>query len=341
MLPDHQDGDSGRRGVHRRRDPGRLFPAGRELGRALAVPLLLEPGERLHQRDHRHRPARPGGFRPGRAGAGDDQRVRAVVPLPGLGGLPAGSPVRVTSNAARLVSQVLAGEVWPALADRHGFRVGPDGQPFSLPGMGGVTLGVHCGDPATGYASDHLEPGASVRHRDPGANMALQFLTCVGNQVRVESGPAAGAVGHVIGQHAYVLVDFAGADMSGITTGDQVTVIATGQGLTLAQHPAATVPAEAIGAGAGMVSEYANTDLMGAYAGLGEDLSLGLEGLRIGDIVALEDSDHRYGRGYRAGYLTIGVISTGQCLLFGHGPGPSSLMSGPADAFRLVTEPGA
>ena len=75
--------------------------------------------------------------------------------------------------------------------------------------MGGVTLGVHCGDPATGYASDHLEPGASVRHRDPGANMALQFLTCVGNQVRVASGPAAGAIGHVIGQHAYVLVDFA------------------------------------------------------------------------------------------------------------------------------------
>jgi len=234
--------------------------------------------------------------------------------------------VRVSSNATRLVSQVLAGEVWPALADRHGFRVGPDGQPFSLPGMGGVTLGVHCGDPATGYASDHLEPGASVRHRDPDANMALQFLTCVGNQVRVESGPATGAVGHVIGQHAYVLVDFAGADSGGITTGDQVTVMATGQGLALSQHPAvtvkncspglladlpggsradgrlevhvaATVPAEAVGAGAGMVSEYANTDLMGAYAGLGEDLSLGLEGLRIGDIVALQDADHRYGRG--------------------------------------------
>jgi len=74
------------------------------------------------------------------------------------------------------------------------------------------------------------------------------------------------------------------------------------------------VPAEAVGAGAGMVSEYANTDLMGAYAGLGEDLSLGLEGLRIGDIVALQDADHRYGRGYRPGYLTIGVISTGQCM---------------------------
>jgi hypothetical protein len=278
--------------------------------------------------------------------------------------------VNVGSNAERLVTQVLTGEVWPALADRHAYRAGPDGQPFVLPGMGGVTLGVHCGDPATGYASDHLEPGASVRHRDPGANMALQFLTCVGNPVRVESGPAAGAVGHVIGQHAYVLVDFPAAVMAGICTGDQVSVTAAGQGLVLDGHPAITVkncspgllaalpggtaadgrlevhvaaevPAEAIGAGAGMVSEYANTDLMGAYAGLGPDLSLGLERLRIGDIVALADADHRYGRGYRPGYLTIGVISTGQCMLFGHGPGPSTLLSGPAGAFRTVPDPDA
>ena len=278
--------------------------------------------------------------------------------------------MNVTANAGRLVRQVLTGEVWPPLADRHAYRVGPDGQPFVLPGMGGVTLGVHCGDPATGYASDHLEPGASVRHREAGPNMALQFLACVGNPARVESGPAAGAVGHVIGQHAYVLIDFADRVLDDLTTGDAITVTACGQGLALADHPqivvkncdpglleampggtladgrlavhvAARVPAEAIGAGAGMASEYANTDLMGAYAGLGEDLSLGLEGLRIGDIVALQDADHRYGRGYRPGYLTIGVISTGQCMLFGHGPGPSTLMSGPADAFHLVDDPAA
>jgi hypothetical protein len=275
--------------------------------------------------------------------------------------------VKVATNAARLVRQVLTGEVWPPLADRHAYRVGPDGQPFLLPGMGGVTLDVHCGDPATGYASDHLEPGASIRHRDPGANMALQFLTCVGNQVRVVSGPAAGATGHVIGQHAYVLADFTGPAAAELTTGDAVTVLAVGQGLVLSEHPqvvvkncdpgllaampggtrpdgrlevhvAARVPAEAIGAGAGMASEYANTDLMGAYAGLGADLSLGLEGLRIGDLVALADADHRYGRGYRPDYLTIGVISTGQCMMFGHGPGPSTLMSGPASAFCLVDD---
>ncbi len=275
--------------------------------------------------------------------------------------------MKVTTNAARLVRQVLTGEIWPPLADRHAYRVGPDGQPFLLPGMGGVTLDVHCGDPATGYASDHLEPGASIRHRDPGANMALQFLTCVGNEVLVVSGPAAGAAGHVIGQHAYVLADFPGLAGTDATAGDAVTVLAVGQGLVLPDHPqvvvkncdpgllaampggtrpdgrlevhvAARVPAEAIGAGAGMASEYANTDLMGAYAGLGPDLSLGLEGLRVGDLVALADADHRYGRGYRPDYLTIGVISTGQCMMFGHGPGPSTLLSGPASAFCLVDD---
>jgi Domain of unknown function (DUF4438) len=260
--------------------------------------------------------------------------------------------------------------VWPPLGDRHGFRVDPDGNAFLLPGMGGVTLGAHCGDPATGYAADHLEPGLSVRHRDPAANYALQYLACVGNTVVVTSGPAAGSEGFVIGQHAYVLADLPEQTLRSVTAGDQVTVFAVGQGLTLADHPAikvkncsprllaalaggtgpdgtlrvhvaARVPAEAIGAGAGMASEYANTDLMGAYEVGGEDLSLGLQSLRIGDVVALADQDHRYGRGYREGWLSIGVISTGSGRLFGHGPGPSTIMSGPADAFTIVDDPDA
>jgi hypothetical protein len=274
------------------------------------------------------------------------------------------APVKVASNQDRLVTQILAGEVWPPLGDRHAYRVDPEGHPFSLPGMGGVTLGVHCGDPATGYAADHVEPGLSVRHRDPGANMALQYLTCIGNVVRVAAGPAAGAEGFVIGQHAYVLVDMDASAMENVTTGDSVTVWARGQGLRLGEHSAITVkncsprlleglpgasrgdgrlevhvaavvPPEAMGAGVGMNSEYANTDLMGAYSGLPDDLSLGLEGLRIGDVVALVDQDHRYGRGHRAGWTTIGVISTGHCMAFGHGPGPSSILSGPTEAFDI------
>lgn len=273
----------------------------------------------------------------------------------------------LSTNRDRLLTQVLVGEVWPALGDRHAYRSDADGAPFVLPGMGGVTLGVHPGDPATGYAADHLEPGLSVRHRDQRANMALQYLSCVGNIVTIRNGPSAGARGRVIGQHAYVLVDLADADLEGVCTGDGVSVHAYGQGLKLLEHPdivvknadpelldslgihtgadgrlvvpvAARVPSEAVGAGAGMYSEFANTDLMGAYAGQGADLSLGLEGLRIGDVVALDEQDHRFGRGFRQEYMTIGVISTGHCRLFGHGPGPSTLLSGPAASFELVDD---
>jgi hypothetical protein len=276
----------------------------------------------------------------------------------------------LATNAGRLVRQVLRGEVWPPLADRHAYRADADGRPFLLPGMGGVTLGVHPGDPATGYAADHLEPGLSIRHREPAANYALQYLACVGNVVTVRSGPAAGATGRVIGQHAYILADLPDSDLEQVAAGDTVDVLAHGQGLRLERHPdivvknadpgllpalgvhtgddgrlavpvAVRVPAAAVGAGAGMVSEYANTDLMGAYTGQADDLSLGLESLRVGDVVALEDQDHRFGRGWRPGWLTIGIISTGHCRLFGHGPGPSSILSGPAGAFALVDEPAA
>jgi hypothetical protein len=125
--------------------------------------------------------------------------------------------------------------------------------------------------------------------------MAVQFLSCVGNEVTVSGGPAEGATGHVLGQHAYVLVDFTEAEAAELTTGDPVSIKAVGQGLRLTEHPsvvvkncspgliaampggttddgrlevhvAARIPAEAIGAGVGMISEYANTDLLGAYA---------------------------------------------------------------------------
>ena len=222
-------------------------------------------------------------------------RRRAWVSFP-LEAAGSGRAVKAATNAAGWSARSCPARSGPPLADRHAYRVGPDGQPFLLPGMGGVTLGVHCADPATGYASDHLEPGASIRHRDPAANMALQFLTCVGNEVRVAGGPGRGRARPRDRPARLRARRLPRGGRGQPATGDQVTVLATGQGLALADHPAiavkncdpgllaampggtrpdgrlevhvaARVPAEAIGAGAGMVSEYANTDLMGAYAG--------------------------------------------------------------------------
>lgn len=275
--------------------------------------------------------------------------------------------MKVSTNVEKLVTQILVGEVWPPLLDRHGFRVDANGHGFLLPGMGGVTLGVHCGDIATRMIGDHIEPGLSIRHGRESVNYALQFLTCIGNIVTVTSGPSRGKEGFVIGYHAYVLVDMADSHMSDVTTGDTVSIRAIGQGLKLIDHPnirvknvspqllegllggtnkrgrldihvVRKIPPQAIGAGSGMVSEYANTDLMGAYPELDESFSLGLEDLRIGDLVAMIDQDHSFGRGYREGWITIGVISTGSAALFGHGPGPSTIMSGPAEEFNLIID---
>ena len=99
--------------------------------------------------------------------------------------------------------------------------------------MGGVTLGVHPGDAAAGYAADHLEPGLSIRHRDArGELRRCSSSRCVGNVVTVRSGPAAGATGRVIGQHAYVLADFADDDLdAGLRAATRSSVHAVGQGL--------------------------------------------------------------------------------------------------------------
>jgi hypothetical protein len=54
---------------------------------------------------------------------------------------------------------------------------------------------------------------------------------------------------------------------------------------------------------------------------------LGLDSLRIGDIVAVPDHNHTWGRGYRPGATTIGLIIHGDSAWTGHGPGVLDLMS--------------
>jgi hypothetical protein len=53
----------------------------------------------------------------------------------------------------------------------------------------------------------------------------------------------------------------------------------------------------------------------------------GLSGLRLGDLVAIEDADHTFGRIFRTGAVSIGVVVHSCCTTAGHGPGVTSLMS--------------
>jgi hypothetical protein len=263
------------------------------------------------------------------------------------------------SNGADTVKVRLTAVVSPAqanaVADRSGTR-------RVRPGQGGVVLGHRIGGPAGRWASDHLEPGASLSHPDPAAYAALQALCCVGNRVVVRSGAATGAEGFVYGKHGGVLATFAESDLERLVPGDQVAVEAHGSGLSLVDFPevavhscspsllrallpevdtdgrlpidvAAALPPTVAAAGIGMPADSFNLDLdPAAYEQV--------HNLDFGSIVLLEEHDHRFGRVRRPGWLAVGAIAHGSSLGGGHGLGLITLISGPVDQFSVSVVPG-
>jgi hypothetical protein len=114
---------------------------------------------------------------------------------------------------------------------RGPYRITYDGKPVVVPGVGG-------------WEADHVEPGVSTvvneEKRDEGPNCAYNILACMGNQARVVSGEAKGAVGIVTGHHGgieHVLIDFAQETLEKLCIGDKILVKAYGQGLKLLDYP--------------------------------------------------------------------------------------------------------
>ncbi|MGL5717094.1 MAG: DUF4438 domain-containing protein, partial [Paraclostridium sp.] len=87
----------------------------------------------------------------------------------------------------------------------------------------------------------------------------------------------------------------------------------------------ATVPPYLMGSGIGSGSAYTGDyDIM--TADMEEIKRLGLDNLRFGDLVLLEDCDNMYGRGYLKGAVSIGVVVHSDCMKAGHGPGITTIM---------------
>jgi hypothetical protein len=264
-------------------------------------------------------------------------------------------------NDERLVELGIAAQVTHPRATGS-YSVDDYGHPIMLPGMSGVVGNARVGDLVFSWAADHLEPGVSAGCPDRGNHQALQFLACVGNEVRVLDGPAAGQVGTVTGKHAFVLIDFSLEALELLAPGDRLLVRSLGQGLQLLDHPevatrscspalarallsdaggklqvpvAGEIPAYLMGAGLGMSSEWANCDVMLTSRETIE--RHGFEGLRMGDVVVMTDQDHRFGRGYRKGFSAIGVVAHGgHAGVPGHGMGVATVLSGPSDQIETV-----
>lgn len=66
-----------------------------------------------------------------------------------------------------------------------------------------------------------------------------------------------------------------------------------------------------------------------------------LDKIRFGDFVALLDHDNRYGRAYRKGAITIGIVVHSDCRIAGHGPGVTTLMTCETSLIEPVIDPQA
>ena len=265
-------------------------------------------------------------------------------------------------NTNQLVKVAVIGEVASPVM-RFDYQVSHDGKALNLPSIGGITYNIKVGDLVRGWIGDHIEPGVSTINkearkddRNTPENAGYNILSCIGNEARVISGVAKGKKGTIIGMHGgaeHVLIDFSNDVIKKLVYGDKIQVIAYGMGLAIADYPeikffnldpdlllkinpgldskgnlefpvAAKVPPYLMGSGLGY-GPVISGDYDITMADEKVIKKLGLDKLRFGDIVAIEDTDNSYGRVYRPGAMTIGVVVHSDCVLAGHGPGVTTI----------------
>ena len=263
----------------------------------------------------------------------------------------------LTTNKEKLVTMAVGGRIAPPelMVGMMNNPYIPDteGGPAVLYGMAGIVYNCRVGDSAYGWAADHIEPGVSIAHPVQVNDDAMHYLTCVGNEVVVKSGLGRGAKGVISGEHARLLADFDPVVLERLAVDDDLLIKARGRGLKIVDYPeiylkkcspeliealplrendegievpvVAEIPTYMLGSGAELNPDFVDQDMM---SGDREELSqLGIDQLRLGDLVAIPDADHRFGRGYRAGAATIGLVLHGDSILTGHGAGVMTLMT--------------
>jgi Domain of unknown function (DUF4438) len=258
------------------------------------------------------------------------------------------------TNSDQLVEMAVTGMVSQPTLRAPGYIPDNDGLSVVLSGMSGIAYNVRVGDPAFGWAADHVEPGVSIAHSDEKLDFALHYLACIGNEAVVTSGTAKGAKGIVTGEHARMLVDFPAETYDGLAVGDTIQIKALGRGIQLSDYPhvefkkvsprllealriepvdertirvpvAMELPIRIMGSGAELNSEYVDQDLMSGDRALMSEL--GIDKMKLGDLIAINHADHRFGRSYRKDAVSICLCIHGDSVMTGHGPGILTLMT--------------
>jgi hypothetical protein len=266
------------------------------------------------------------------------------------------------TNSQNCVAMSVMGVIThPRVPLKNPYLVDSGGGIQVLPGTGGITYNVAVGDGAFNFAADHVEPGVSVtldeRDKDGASLGALCILACIGNEARVVSGEAQHARGVVTGKHGgveHVMIDFPPSVLDKLVIGDRIQIKAYGQGLKLRDFPdiqvmsldpdlfqkigitqqggqlvvpvTHVIPASIMGSGTGSRHSFS-----GDYDIQTSDREIaqrhGLQSLRIGDVIAIRDADCRFGRSIKTDAVSIGVVVHATCVVGGHGPGVTVIMT--------------
>jgi hypothetical protein len=267
---------------------------------------------------------------------------------------------RPRDNRASLVAVTAAFVVAPPalFTDRPTADTG--GCLTSLPGSGGVALGLHAGMLVDAVLADHAMPGLSLHEASGDAH----GLVCVGNRVRDTAGRTVGVVsgkrgglapGFIPGQ--YIGVEAPEERLAVTVPGDLMAIETLGRGLRLLDFPEVavsncsprTLDALDISEHEGVLQVPVNAVVSGMLAGpgLGSDPWIGdleidgpvPEDLRFGDVVAFDGVDSRVSRFVRTDHVSVGVVSHGPSPVAGHGVGVTILLSGPATLLPIFRAP--
>jgi hypothetical protein len=265
-------------------------------------------------------------------------------------------------NIDRLVRLSVSGEISHPTLRKTGYVISSQGQVEVYPSVGGISYNVRIGDPAMGWMADHVEPGVSIRNTAPAVgefspNAALNVLACIGNRAQIISGEAKGEKGYVTGKHGgvdHVMIDFPLEVLNRLMPGDKVLVRSFGVGLRLLEYYpdilamnldpgllqnlpitggkqlgiAVThiIPAKLMGGGIGSSSAHSGDCDIQIF----DEQAIKeyrLNELRLGDIIAITDSDSSYGWIYREGAISIGVVVHSNSVISGHGPGMVTILT--------------
>ena len=269
----------------------------------------------------------------------------------------------IKTNANKLIKISVIGEVSSPIVSKSVYRISANGIPLIFPGVGGITYNLRVGDLACGWEADHVEPGVSVENKENdsrygnAANTAFNVFSCIGNKATIVSGDAKGDGGIVTGKHGgieHVLVDFQANSLEKLIPGDKILIKAFGVGLKLVDYPEIRTinmdpkflevmnPQEIDGKVQVPVTHIIPAAIMGSGLGANHvhsgdyDIQMfdkkmikdyNLDNLKLGDLVAIKDADHSFGRIYRQGAISIGIVVHTNCVTAGHGPGITSLMT--------------